>query len=127
MTADTARAAFLADAKATASRAGLTVPERFAYVAAEGARYDDAAAHGNECENPRHDHTTQIDPEGIALDHLIPMTCNGRLFHGPGVPCHYDETVEDYVHDNPDDGACDLAFAADESDPQVSHCEPKGA
>jgi 1,2-phenylacetyl-CoA epoxidase catalytic subunit len=36
---DEARATFLADAKATASRAGLTVPERLAYVAAEAERY----------------------------------------------------------------------------------------
>jgi hypothetical protein len=36
----TDRAAFLADAKATASRAGLPVPERLAYVDAEAARYD---------------------------------------------------------------------------------------
>jgi hypothetical protein len=36
----TARAAFIADAKATAARAGLTIPERLAYVTAEAARYD---------------------------------------------------------------------------------------
>lgn len=40
MTPTTARAAFIADAKATAARAGLTIPERLAYVAAEAARYD---------------------------------------------------------------------------------------
>lgn len=39
-TRTTARDTFIADAKATASRAGLSVPERIAYVAAEAARYD---------------------------------------------------------------------------------------
>jgi hypothetical protein len=34
------RTAFIADAKATAARAGLTIPERLAYVTAEAARYD---------------------------------------------------------------------------------------
>lgn len=69
------------------------------------------------CVNPEHDHTTGVDLDGSSLDTPIPMLCTDC-----GVPTHYDETIRDYVHDDPTSGACPLAYAADETDPAVSPC-----
>jgi hypothetical protein len=66
--------------------------------------------HTPTCTNARHDHTTTIDHDGVSLDAPIPMLCMDC-----DAPTHYDETVEDYVHD--EGPGCFLALPADEGSP----------
>jgi hypothetical protein len=65
------------------------------------------------CTNPRHDHTTTVDRDGMDVEPPIPMRCNHC-----GVPTHYDETIEDYQHDRVSDD-CFLVQARDNASPCV--------
>jgi hypothetical protein len=65
------------------------------------------------CTVPTHDHTTPVDREGMSVDPPIPMMCVDC-----GVPTHYDSTVEDYQHDDPDALPCFLVpYAIPEAQP----------
>jgi hypothetical protein len=65
------------------------------------------------CTVPTHDHTTPVDREGMSVDPPIPMMCVDC-----GVSTHYDSTVEDYQHDDPDAPPCFLVpYAIPEAQP----------
>ncbi len=66
------------------------------------AGHDPAAAKG--CGNPLHDHTTDVDANGLTVQTLVAMRCNDC-----GLPAHWDEGIRDYRHDDPDpDTVCFL-------------------
>ena len=71
------------------------------------------------CANTRHDHTTSQDGNGGELDHVIPMICADD-----GLPAHYDSTIEDYQHDDPDAPNCFLITRRANATPCIS--EPGG-
>jgi hypothetical protein len=70
------------------------------------------------CINPLHDHTTTVDRDGMNVDLPIPMLCNDCA-----LPTHYDEAIEDYVHDDDEADACFLAGSRADYD-GASPCFP---
>ena len=59
------------------------------------------------CVNRWHDHTTIEDGEGGTLDEPIAMRCTDC-----GLPTHYDEAIDSFVHDDPDAPDCFLMAMA---------------
>jgi hypothetical protein len=58
-------------------------------------------APGLACENPAHDHFTNDPDDNRTAD-------GGRLCNDCGAPCHWDDDVEDYYHDDPATPSCFL-------------------
>jgi len=62
------------------------------------------------CVNPTHDHQTHLIVTGDMVGEPVAMFCWGQ--NGDeicGVQCHWDSSIEDFVHDDPTIPACDIS------------------